>query len=52
VVHAKGAGAHGYFQIYRSKAEFSRAAFLQHPKKKTPVLQQTAVLEGLPAQTF
>ena len=43
VVHAKGAGAHGYFQIHKSMAAFTKAKFLQDPEKKTPVLQQTAV---------
>jgi hypothetical protein len=32
-------------------AEYTNAKFLQDPKKKTPVLQKTAVLDGLPAQT-
>ncbi len=50
VVHAKGAGAHGYFQVYKSMAEYTKAKFLQDPKKKIPVLQQTAVSEGLLAQ--
>ena len=44
VVHAKGAGAHGYFQVYKSMAPYTKAKFLQDPEKKTPVLQQTAVL--------
>jgi len=44
VVHAKGAGAHGYFQVYKSMAPYTKAKFLQDPKKKTPVLQQMAVL--------
>lgn len=37
VVHAKGAGAHGYFQVYKSMAKHICAKFLQDPKKKTPV---------------
>ena len=44
MVHAKGAGAHGYFQVLKSMAQYTKAKFLQDPKKKTPVLQQTAVL--------
>lgn len=47
VVHAKGAGALGYFQVLKSMAQYTKAKFLQDPKKKTPVLQQTAVL-GFP----
>lgn len=37
VVHARGAGAHGYFQVYKSMAKYTKAKFLQDPKKKTPV---------------
>jgi hypothetical protein len=32
-------------------AEYTKAKFLQDPEKKTPVLQQTAVLGCLLAQT-
>jgi hypothetical protein len=28
VVHARGTGAHGYFQVYESMAKYTRAAFL------------------------
>ncbi|MFA5099388.1 MAG: catalase [Candidatus Omnitrophota bacterium] len=37
VVHAKGSGAHGYFQVNKSMAKYTKAKFLQDPKKKTPV---------------
>src|SRR5678810_88518 len=29
VVHARGAAAHGFFQVYESMAQFTRAKFLQ-----------------------
>src|ERR1044072_6425871 len=29
VVHARGTAAHGYFQVYESMAEYTRAHFLQ-----------------------
>jgi catalase len=51
VVLAKGAGAYGSFPVYQSMAEYAKAKFLRDPKKKTPVSQQTAVSEGLLAQT-
>ncbi|MBC2723475.1 MAG: catalase, partial [Desulfosporosinus sp.] len=35
VVHARGFGAHGYFQVYESMGEFTKAKFLQDPSKKT-----------------
>ncbi|WP_030021853.1 catalase [Streptomyces monomycini] len=46
VVHARGAGAYGYFQPYRSCAEFTRAAFLQDPSVKTPVFVRFSTVQG------
>ena len=46
VVHAKGAGAHGYFQVYKSMAPFTKAKFLQDPKKKTPVFVRFSTVVG------
>jgi catalase len=46
VVHAKGAGAHGYFQVYKSMAKFTCAEFLQDPKKKTPVFVRFSTVVG------
>src|ERR1700733_8339472 len=37
IVHARGAGAHGYFQPYRSMKKFTTAAFLSDPAVKIPV---------------
>src|SRR5690606_41853744 len=37
VVHARGSGAHGYFQVYESEEKYTKAKFLQDPSKKTPV---------------
>lgn len=46
VVHAKGAGAHGYFQVNQSMAEFTCAKFLQEPNKKTPVFARFSTVVG------
>jgi catalase len=46
VVHAKGAGAHGYFQVYKSMAKYTNANFLQDPKKKTPVFVRFSTVVG------
>jgi Catalase len=35
IVHARGAGAHGYFQPYLSMRKSTKAAFLSDPKVKT-----------------
>ena len=46
VVHARGSGAHGYFQVYESMAEYTRAAFLQDPNEKTPVFVRFSTVVG------
>jgi len=46
VVHARGAGAHGYFQVYESLAEITRAAFLQDPTVQTPVFVRFSTVVG------
>jgi catalase len=46
VVHAKGAGAHGYFQVYKSMAKYTCAKFLQDPKKMTPVFVRFSTVVG------
>src|SRR6201986_1860761 len=51
VVHARGAGAHGYFQVYESMAEFTRAKFLQDPKVKTPVFVRFSTVAGARGST-
>jgi catalase len=45
VVHAKGAGAHGYFHVYKSMAGVTKAKFLQDPKK-TPVFVRFSTVVG------
>jgi catalase len=46
VVHARGAGAHGYFQVYRSLAEYTRAKVLQDPAVKTPAFVRFSTVVG------
>src|SRR3984885_4248738 len=46
IVHARGAGAHGYFQPYRSMREVTKAAFLSDPKVKTPVFVRFSTVAG------
>jgi catalase len=46
VVHARGAAAHGYFEVYRSLGRYTRAAFLQDPDKKTPVFVRFSTVAG------
>jgi catalase len=46
IVHARGTGAHGYFQVYESLAEVTKAAFLQDPKVKTEVFVRFSTVVG------
>ncbi len=46
VVHARGSGAHGYFQVYESMAPYTKAAFLQDPSVKTPVFVRFSTVAG------
>lgn len=46
VVHARGSGAHGYFQCYESLADLTKAKFLQDPSKKTPVFVRFSTVVG------
>jgi len=46
VVHARGAGAHGYFQVYQSLAQVTKAGFLQDPSLKTPVFVRFSTVVG------
>lgn len=46
VVHARGAGAHGSFQVYESMAPYTKAAFLQDPTARTPVFVRFSTVVG------
>ncbi|MGL5514148.1 MAG: catalase, partial [Sporomusa sp.] len=46
VLHAKGAGAFGFFVPYKSMAPFTKAAFLQDAATETPVFARFSVATG------
>jgi catalase len=46
IVHARGAAAHGYFQVYESLAPYTKAKFLQDPSVKTPVFVRFSTVVG------
>ena len=46
VVHARGAGAHGHFQAYKSMEKYTCAKFLQDPAKQTPVFVRFSTVVG------
>ena len=46
IVHARGSGAHGFFQVYKPMARFTRAHFLNDPGAKTPVFVRFSTVAG------
>jgi catalase len=46
VVHARGEGAHGYFQVYESMERYTRAKFLCDPSLQTPVFVRFSTVGG------
>lgn len=46
IVHARGSGAHGFFQVYESLEDITKAAFLQNPKEKTEVFVRFSTVAG------
>jgi catalase len=46
VVHARGAAAHGYFQVYKSLAHLTTAKVLTDPAAKTPVFVRFSTVAG------
>jgi len=46
IVHARGSGAHGYFQVYEPLGDITKAAFLQDPKVKTEVFVRFSTVAG------
>ena len=46
VVHARGSGAHGFFQVYESMESVTKAEFLQDPSVQTPVFVRFSTVAG------
>lgn len=46
VVHARGFGAHGYFENYDSLAEITRADIFQRKNEKTPIFVRFSTVAG------
>jgi catalase len=46
VVHARGAGAYGHFQLYESLAEYTRARFLCDTSASTPTFVRFSTVAG------
>ena len=46
VVHARGYGAHGYFETYKSLAKYTRADLFQRAGEKTPAFVRFSTVAG------
>ena len=46
IVHARGSGAHGYFELTQSLSQYTKADFLQRPGEKTPVFVRISTVAG------
>jgi catalase len=46
IVHARGTAAHGYFQVYKPLAQYTRAGFLNDPTLRTPVFVRFSTVAG------
>ncbi|MCQ6266751.1 catalase KatA [Fictibacillus sp. WQ 8-8] len=46
VVHAKGAGAHGYFEVTNDVSKYTKAGFLSEVGKRTPLFVRFSTVAG------
>jgi len=46
IVHARGSGAHGFFELYESQAAYTKAGFLNDTTIKTPVFVRFSTVAG------
>ncbi len=46
VVHARGSGAHGYFECYQSMQQLTRASLFAEAGKRTPVFARISTVAG------
>ena len=46
IVHARGSGAHGYFELFESIPEYSKAGIFTDTSRKTPVFARFSTVAG------
>jgi len=46
IVHARGSGAHGYFELSESMSQYTKAKFLQTPGTRTPIFARFSTVAG------
>ncbi|QLG47299.1 catalase [Costertonia aggregata] len=51
IVHARGSGAHGYFELYESIDQYSKAGIFTDTSRKTPVFVRFSTVAGSKGST-
>ena len=51
IVHARGSAAHGFFEVYKPMAKYTKAGFLNNPGEKTPVFVRFSTVAGSKGST-
>ena len=51
IVHARGSGAHGYFELYKDMSKYSKAKIFTDTKSKTPVFVRFSTVAGSKGST-
>ncbi|MEO6583489.1 MAG: catalase, partial [Ferruginibacter sp.] len=51
IVHARGSGAHGFFQLYESQSAITKAKFLNDTSVQTPVFVRFSTVAGSKGST-
>ncbi|MDR7370162.1 catalase [Flavobacterium aquidurense] len=51
IVHARGSAAHGYFELYESMEQYTKAGFLTDTSIKTPVFLRFSTVAGSKGST-
>lgn len=46
IVHARGSGAHGYFELYESQKKYTKAGIFTDTTRKTPVFVRFSTVAG------
>ncbi|MGV3459762.1 MAG: catalase [Flavobacterium sp.] len=51
IVHARGSGAHGYFEAFGNAGDYTKAAFLNDTSRRTPVFVRFSTVAGFRGST-
>ncbi len=51
IVHARGSGAHGYFELYKNMSKYTKAGIFNDTSRKTPVFVRFSTVGGSKGST-